>query len=389
MKVVQISTWNVPCGIAGYTKGLLNGIKEHQVECDVIPIDRQALKYMPILEMKEYFISLTDRLDSYDVIHIQHEFSFFAGSYGMNESIEMFSYFIKKIIKLKKKVFVTFHSEPVFPSYDSSRMSILQFAKSKILKQKWNFLVASVFNSNSNLRAIIHTKKSRRIFIDCGFDSKILLMIKQGITFSMPSQVDAEEKKAIKEKIGFPVDSVLISLFGFIAAYKGYQTALETIKKLPQNYYLLIIGSSHPYGNDKTFNEIITYLNRNKKLQERIKLTGYLPLEKLEEYYKAVDICLAPYKGDTNLSSSAAITWALTSGKPVIASKIDAFEELNEEANCLSLITPDAPAELAYNIQSLFGDSLLQNNLVNNALKYCEKNQWKNIAKKHIDIYSA
>lgn len=303
----------------------------------------------------------------------------------MEASIEIFAYFIKKLVKLKKKIFVTFHSEPVFRS---SNISILSLIQSKILKNKWRFLVVSVFNSNQNLTAIIHTKKSRRFFINQGFETQKLLMIKQGVTFSILSKIDAEEKAATKEKLCLPTDSVILSLFGFIAEYKGYGTALQTIKQLPENYYLLIIGSPHPYGEDKAFDSIITYLNRYQKLKQRIKLTGYLPLEILKDYYKVVDICLAPYQGNTNLSSSAAITWALTSGKTVIASKIDAFEELNEDANCLSLVTPDAPGELAYTIQTVLKDIELQNILVKNALNYCEVNQWKNIAKKHIDIYS-
>ena len=38
--------------------------------------------------------------------------------------------------------------------------------------------------------------------------------------------------------------------------------------------------------------------------------------DELDLYHAATDICLAPYIDD-NLSSSAAITWALTSGKPI------------------------------------------------------------------------
>ena len=386
MKIVQVSTWDVPCGIAGYTKALVNAMKANQQECDVVPIDRQALKYMSIPEVKQYFLAYIDRLRAYDVIHIQHEFGFFMGSYGISESVEIFAYFLKNIAKLRKKVFVTFHSEPDFSPPKAA--SIRAVIKSKILRQKWKLLVASTFNSNRNVKAIVHTKKSRRVFIDCGFDIDRIIITRQGVTLSKPPEVSVEEKLSVKEKLGFPADSVILSLFGFISSYKGYKTALKTMKELPKNYYLLIIGSPHPYGKDEAFDEIIFYLNRNENMRNRIRLTGYLPLEILTEYYKVVDACLAPYKGDTNLSSSAAITWALTSGKPVIASKIAAFEELNEDADCLSLVTPDASSELAYTIQNLVTDVKRQEHLVNNALKYCEENQWKNAAMKHIDIYS-
>jgi glycosyltransferase involved in cell wall biosynthesis len=385
MKIVQVSTWEVPCGIAGYTKALVNGIKANHQECDVISIDRQKLKYMCLREIKHYFSTLVDEVKNYDVIHIQHEFSFFAGCYGTNESIEIFAYFLNNIAKLRKKVFVTFHSEPDFPL---QRDNIFVLLKSVVLRQRWKISVASIFNSNSHVKAILHTKKSRRVFIDYGFNPSKIIVTKQGVTWNKPLEVSEEEKLLAKEKLGFPADAIILSLFGFIAYYKGHEIALEAMKYLPENYYLLFIGSPHPYGKDDTFNRIVYTLNRRKKLSDRIKLTGYLPLEVLTEYYKIVDICLAPYRGGTNLSSSAAITWALTSGKPVIASKIDSFEELNEETDCLSLTTPDASAELAYAIQSLVLDVERQERLVNNALEYCEENQWKSAGKKHLDIYS-
>ncbi|MGF2038278.1 MAG: glycosyltransferase [Nostoc sp. CmiVER01] len=391
MRIAQISTWDVACGIAGYTKGLVNGILQHGITCTVVPIEEQKLKYMTRGEIKEYFNSYSRQLIDYDIIHIQHEFSFFAGSYGLNGSITNFNSFLKGILNLNKKVFVTFHTEPSFllePSY-----GLTGFGKKIIRKLQWEYYMSSLFNFKNQLNAIVHTKKTRRIFLDSGFADNSVHIIKQGVTFSHThniNKINGAEKIALKKKLGFPDEAIILSMFGFISTYKGYKTALNALKSLPENYYLVITGTSHPNSTDNALDEIVQFINKyqkHKNLGSRIKLTGYLEFEDLRSYYDITDFCLAPYEPTTILSSSAALTWALSSGKPVIASKIASFEELNEEANCLHLFTPGAPGELAYKIQNLTLSTELNQQLVANGLIYCEANQWLNIAKKHLEIY--
>lgn len=395
MKVAQVSTWKVPCGIAGYTEKLTASMLNSGVQCDIIPIERELLKYMAKNELYQYFEQAIAKLVTYDVIHIQHEFSFFAGAYDLDTSITIFSYFLSKLTKLNKLVFVTFHSEPSFFE-ESSQGSIVKLIKKKLSESKWNFLVSRLFNSNSNLNAIVHTKNSRRIFIDSGFKPNKIHILKQGISATPILNISQEQKISIKQELGFAVDSIVLSMFGFISHYKGYITALHALENLPKEYYLIIIGMPHPYGNDRTLDDIIRVINNSKNnprrsgnLEERVKMTGYLELEELNKYYSVTDFCLAPYEPETQLSSSAAITWALGSGKPVVASKIRAFTEINEEADCFHLFTPGSARELAYQIKNLYANQNLQNKLVNNALDYCQANLWVNVVEAHIQLYQS
>jgi glycosyltransferase involved in cell wall biosynthesis len=386
MKIVQISTWDVPCGIAGYTKGLVNGMLENGITCAVLPIEEKNLKYMTRDEIQEYFQSYIEKLIDYDVIHIQHEFSFFAGAYGLNGSITNFHIFLKEILKLNKKVFVTFHSEPSF--LQESLPGLIGFGKKIIRKLQWKYYISDLFISKNRINAIVHTKKTRRIFLDSGFEKNSVHIIKQGVTFSNSIQnINEQEKKALKKQMGFPDDAVILSMFGFISTYKGYTTALNALKVLPANYYLLIIGTSHPNSSDHALDRIIKFIETYKKTSSRVILTGYLEFEELRNYHKITDFCLAPYEPETILSSSAALTWSLSSGKPVIASKIDFFDELNEEANCLHLFTPGCAGELAYKIKNLTLSDEINQSLATNGLIYCETNQWRNIAKEHTNIY--
>lgn len=395
MKVVQVSTWKVPCGIAGYTEKLTANMLDYGIQCDVIPIERDLLKYMAKSEINQYFKSIVARLSTYDIIHIQHEFGFFAGAYDLDTSISIFSDFLSKLLKLQKLVFVTFHSEPSFFE-ESSQGSVVRIAKKKLSESKWKLLVSRLFNSKSNLNAIVHTKNSRRIFIDSGFKPNKIHILKQGISSIPILDVSQDQKTNIKKELGFPANAIILSMFGFISHYKGYITALRALQNLPKEYQLIIIGMPHPYGNDKTLDNIIKIINssqsnpmRSDNLDERVKLTGYLELEELNKYYGVTDFCLAPYEPETQLSSSAAITWALASGKPVVASRIRAFTEINEEASCFHLFTPGSARELAYQIQSLSTNQDLQNKLVSNALGYCKENLWIKAVEAHIQLYQS
>lgn len=387
MKVAQVSTWKVRCGIATYTQNLVDGLSQVGQACDVVPIERQLLKYMSRAELKEYFINLAASLNGYDVIHVQHEFGFFGASYSLKESIEIFSHFLDVVSRNRQKTFITFHTEPPFMVNDPAKgRGVTGSIKDKLKEILWKSKIVPYLNK-SYIQGIVHTKNSRRLFIDSGFNSASTQIIKHGVVFSPSKFLSPDEKEVAKENLGFSKDAILLSMFGFISPYKGYKTALRALKFLPDNYHLLIMGGSHPHSKEKALDGILSFLNRNKALAKRVRLTGYLEIEQLKEYHNAIDYCLAPYEPKTQLSASGAVTWALSSGKPVIASNISAFEELNEEAKCLHLVTPGAPGELAYRILELSANEALKNELVNNALLYCETNQWSNVAKQHIEMY--
>jgi glycosyltransferase involved in cell wall biosynthesis len=119
---------------------------------------------------------------------------------------------------------------------------------------------------------------------------------------------------------------------------------------------------------------------------KRLVVTGYVTQDELDLYHAATDICLAPYIDDS-LSGSAAITWAMTSGKPVIASNIRAFREINSFADCLLMVTPNAEMELAWQIERLAASPSLQSRLVENARRYAREYSWPKTAQQTADLY--
>jgi glycosyltransferase involved in cell wall biosynthesis len=221
------------------------------------------------------------------------------------------------------------------------------------------------------VRAVVHTRLLRRALVDAGIPAASIKLIPCG---SPPpvEQMDADEAKAA---LGYgPTDRVLV-IFGFVSGYKGHRVAVEALRSLPAEYHLAIVGGPNPQVNDLAFDEVLQK-SRRPRLAERVRVTGYVPFSDMRLYSSAADIVLAPYV-TADLASSAAITWAMASGHPVIASRIPAFQELNEGVPRMVLATPRAPSELAHRILQLDQDEALKAELVKNALAYVTEHSWR------------
>lgn len=386
MRVAMVSTWETLCGIAGYTGSLRQGLLRAGVECDVVPIDRVATKYMSRPELQAYFSGLADQAEPYDVAHIQVEYGFFAGAYNYAIAYTMLRRMIARLRAQGKPVFVTFHSDPVSGLGISN---LNERAPKAVLHGMFRLGLAPLFRPGRRTWAIAHTRTSRLALIRVGMPAESIHVLHQGVPVGGAGAGNGRTSAAARRALGLPEDAVGLAMFGFLARYKGYRTALRALRQLPGTYHLLIAGTSHPLDNDPAHEDILDYLRRNPALVPRVHLLGYVDQERLSLAFDAVDIFLAPYLPKPTLSSSAALSSALASGKPVIASKIPAFVELNEDADCLHLVAPEAPQALAHAIEAVAADDALRNRLVSNARLHARASSWEKSALRHLELYDA
>jgi glycosyltransferase involved in cell wall biosynthesis len=388
MKVLHLSTWKEACGIADYSADLIGALDAQGVRSEVYPLTRRGKKYMSRSAIVKDLSQFTKKARSFDLVHIQHEFSFFADNTGsLPRSIHLFGFVLKRLAKYGLPTVVTFHTEPFFtsPLWDLFRRP--DFAKCLALTYLWRRNVSCFFKrSNVRFRAIVHTRKARLNVKKSGFSFQNIEVMPVGVAPRSKICLNSNGTSA-KEKLGYPPDVVLLSLFGFISGYKGPHVAVRALKELPPQYHLALVGGSHPESPDRTVNDILRALSEDQALRARVRVTGYLKPETIDLYHAATDICLAPY-ADPRISGSAAINWALSSGKPVIASKVPTFVDINDTADCLLLFTNGAFYELAWQIQRLAGDQELQLNLTRNAQKYVAANCWPEVAQKTLHLYA-
>jgi glycosyltransferase involved in cell wall biosynthesis len=311
---------------------------------------------------------------------VQHEFGFFGTNYP--DSIRNFGNLLRSLRRTNKPVLVTYHTDPHFPfALPASRQGI----KQAVLNRMWRWLVARQFRGRKGCHALVHTAKGRQALIHSGMATSNVSMVPMGHEPRAVSK-DPDERRRAKRTLGISPDAVLLSMFGFISAYKGHAIAVKALKSLPKNYVLAIIGGRHPCaGEEPTMNAILRAWR--KQDPKRLTITGYADRPTIDLYQQATDICLAPYMPSFNLSASAALTWALTSGRPTIASGIPAFEDINRRGECLMTVTPGAADELAWTIQRVARDEPLQAWLVAKAQAYAEANSWRVAAERNHSVY--
>lgn len=383
MKVTYVSTWDQPCGIAGYTAALKSAVAERGVLTDIRPIDRAGLRYFTLEELSAHYANIANSAADADVVHIQHEFGFFGASYGYRDSLRVLRGFLREIRKRDAAAVVTFHSHPFDFGADPSALG--ERARHAALRAHWRALIAREFKRGEGIGAIAHTRTARRLLIDSGLPSATVHFIHQGVPQPAPSWNC--DSAIVKEQLGLAPDVKLLAIFGFLAGYKGYDTAIEALAHLPKDYHLAIVGGQHPFSLEPALDEVMALARRKKKLAERVHVTGYLPVERLRLYQQAADVCLAPYRTVPRVVSSAAVTWALASGKPVVASAIPPFVELNDEAGCVELVRPGAARELADAVLRVDVDPNRRLELITNSLRYAEANSWPHVAQQTVSLY--
>jgi glycosyltransferase involved in cell wall biosynthesis len=202
----------------------------------------------------------------------------------------------------------------------------------------------------------------------------------------LPQRQFKIDRYKAKSLLKIPGHAKLLTIFGFVGRYKGHDLAVNALKQLPEDYRLAICGGAHPESRDDFLTRLMCQI-KEAGLEDRVTITGWLPTESAELYYAATDICLAPYRADSGLSASGALTWALSSNRPIIASKIDAFQPIQRESGAMMMITADALEELCWAIQRLADDEVLQERLVQAAGNYVEKHSWRKNAENTIQLY--
>lgn len=379
-RVAHISTWNVPCGIASYCKCLIQALQGFDIDSVVVPIHPAQWKHCIASDIADWEKETLAKVQGVDLVHIQHEHGLFGYSIGKEFALKRYSNLLKGISAKGIPCVTTFHTEPVRSHKTGWRKSLSNW----LTKRRWKQKVASQFRDPSlpPMEAIVHSLASRRRFALHGIPSSKLHV------FDHPCfepRQPCSDNSAAKTRLGLSADTRLISLFGFVGSYKGHDSVIEALKELPRNYHFAIVGGSHPEAKDDYLNRLLKSVPR--RLASRVRITGFVDQETAEDYFKATDVCVAPYRDDTGLSGSGAVTWGLSSGRPVIASKIEAFLNINREADCLFLVTPSQVQELAWAIQKVDTDEKLKTRLLKNAQEYCLKHSWESAAQFALDIY--
>ena len=380
-RVLHVSTWKTACGIATYCENFVNSLANLGFENEVFALHPSEWRDMLPLDIQRWEEEILSKAATVDLVHFQHEHGLYGYALGQKFACKRFGSILKGLQKLNIPSVTTFHTDLVTKQTSGLMGTINHFRK----KRLWGKYVSKYFGGNvGQCKAIVHSRRTRKSFARNGFDATSLTVIPHPC---LPPREITLDPTAAKAELGLSPDNKLLSIFGFIGRYKGPEIALEALKKLPENYCLALVGGMHPESKDAFLNSLVDSMP--EELKERVRITGWVDRATADLYFAATDVCLAPYRDDVELSGSGAITWALSSGRPVIASKIDAFQTVNRIGECMLMFTPHCSSELAWAVEKITNDASLRTRLVERANQFCVEHSWESTVANVLQIYES
>ncbi|WP_372745544.1 glycosyltransferase [Lutibacter sp.] len=359
------------CGIATFTQDLITAINNsfnktlNCVICEIGTNTKKSdvVKFKLNPTIKEEYKLVADEINynnEIKIVHIQHEFGLFGGSYG--------NYLTTFLETIKKPVAFTFHS--VIPRPNNEL---------KLLVQKLISKSRMVF---------VMTKQSQKILMeDYGIPVDLIIYIPHGTHI-----VNWENSIEIKKKYNLE-NRTILSTFGLLSPGKSIETALNalpSIIKHTPNVLYLIIGKTHP---NSIKNNIDTYRNYLEELVLELNLKNnvlfidkYLEINELLNYLKATDVYLFTSK-DPNQAVSGTFAYAMSCACPIVATTIPHTKEaLSEDMGIL--IEIENSAQLAEATKKILSNNDLRQSMAISAFQKTRESSWENVAIKHVNAYN-
>ena len=375
MKVLHFSTHHENCGIGKYQEMFLEAMDDNsEVENVFFETSPNQLRVMNAEQKKEIHTNLANQLRDFDILHIQHEFSFLHSEDFLT---------ISKIAKdLHKKLVITVHTSPSL-AYEEPGLSgygprsIVRYMK--MYRRKMQFM--NLFTNAVKLAdvVVVHNAATLESLVKLGVErSRITTLI-----LPVPHLEHKVKNTTISEKLNRQEHDIIIATTGFLHKFKGIDHAIKALTFLPKNYKLAIIGGMHIDHDPKVYNDL-TDLIRDFKLENRVYITGYIQDDAtLNAMVRDTDICVYPYdrKYYSNISS-ASLNNGFANHKPVIAYPTDSFIELNSKVDAMILTGAFAYYELAREIARVDLSAASEK-----SKKFSVKYSYPIIAKQLVDIY--
>jgi glycosyltransferase involved in cell wall biosynthesis len=370
MKIGMWTSWETRCGIASYTASLVEELRGLGVEVDVVPVpytDRDPSKMQ----------AATARLNAADVVHVQHEYTFFGGIAPGVSSLPRY------YRQLRRPRVVTAHT--VFSASELLRVEQETRWRQKLAKQllsRYPPYRASVERQPfaGAAAVIVHTDAARERMKERSISPDRIHVLPAGIPPAHP--VSAVEVEALRARFGLNGCRVA-TIFGYLTPDKGYDTALEALRGLPPTIKLLIAGGTR-VEREAGYRQELEESIRAQGLQNRVAITGFLEEAEIAAAMAASDLILVPHLA---ANGSYSVMVALGYGKPVLASDLPCFQEIAERAGCVELFPVEDERTLAERIGFLLASPGNRNRLAAAARKFAEEQSWHSVAERTLRVY--
>jgi glycosyltransferase involved in cell wall biosynthesis len=366
LKILHITTHDEECGIAKYQQQFLEGMSGLSgLRNTIFPYSPNKTKVMSKAEF------------AHDLLHIQHEFSF----YSKDELMA----FVRTAKQQGKPVIITVHTSlhAGIPQLDLKlllKKGPKHFAGTRRLKQ----YVIDVHVKPLKLADLIlvHNSVTGNSLAHYGVEPGRI----RKITMPVPELDFKRKSTEVAKHLNPQKGDIVFCTVGFLSENKGMRDAIQALRLLPENYKLAMIGGKHPSGANDAFCNEMSDLIKELGLEKRAYISGYVKEDaSLNAMIRECDLCVYPfhvpyYSGVT----SASLNNSLANHVPAIAYPTEPILEMNAVQPAVVTCKSFDHRELAREIQGV--DLKKQASVAEN---YARTFAYGNEAKKLAAIYEA
>lgn len=365
------TSWGPRCGVAAYTASLVEALRRREVEVEVVDVpytDREPDRTSQRLA----------RLNAADLVHVQHEYTFWGGIAPGSSSLPAY------YRRLRPPRVVTAHT--VNTAAELLRVETEQRPRQRVAKR----LLAALPTYRASVErapfagaaaVIVHTGEARDHMARRGIRAERVHVIPAGIPLPA-AEPAAEEVTALRARWGLG-DGRVLTIFGFVNPDKGYEVALAALPLLPAPVKLLIAGGAR-VEREQPYLEALRAGIREKGLENRVTITGYLEEREIAAAMALSDLVLVPH---TSANGSYSVMIALSHGKPVLASDLACFRELREASGAVELFDSEDETALAERAGFLLASAGTRRRMADAALAYAGQRSWDAVAERTLTVY--
>lgn len=294
MKVAMLGSWDVRCGIADYTRRLVEAL-QGETEIDIVPASFRA-------SPRHVYAAMGAALNAGDVAHIQHSYAIFGGMHPLRSGWGALAG------QVRRPLLVTLHELDL-----QARGTYRLPEPVELAYKRW--FNRSVFLHPSVGAWMVHSRELREGLLHLGAREDQVIYRPIPVESAPAGPADAAGVRARLRLEG----KRPLAILGFLTRRKGYDLALAALRRLPEEFVLVAAGGEH--AADRTGTEAwLRAAAGAAGLADRVRITGFLSESDLEGVTALAEVVLAPFH---EMSASASVSFALARRKAVIASDLE------------------------------------------------------------------
>lgn len=343
-------------GVATYASKLIDSLSAANVR--VVPIRIENPDSMNPFG----FLDLVSAIpDDVDIVHVQFEAALF-GRLGMT-GIGAPAFFIA-INRVSAPVVTTLHEVHRQHTHRGTVGNhLLRF-------RDWAIERLAAYASDT---LIVHTREAEQVLRERHGPLEVERMLH-------PVEDDADILPAQKAKSSVGVEGPMALTFGWVEPKKRYKEVVELLPEFPSLTYI-IAGGVRIDENREIIDNVFEYAER-LDVRNQIKYIGYLEEAQIDTVFSAADTVVVPYD---RVSQSGVVNDALAYRRPVITSRLSAFEELRDEYGCL--LTYESQPELREHLKAVLNDEEVRTRLVEQTNRYIDEQNWERFGERTAEFY--